>query len=158
LTMLTHEQYMDQALKQAQKAFDQEEVPVGAVVVNAFGKVIARAFNAVEQQHTQLAHAEMQAVNKACKKLGDWRLEGCWVYVTLEPCAMCLNYLILSRVAGIVFGSESPVFGYHLDKEGVIQLYRKNAVAIIGGVRAPEAQALLKSFFIGRRKVHGTRN
>lgn len=107
--------FMSQALLQAQKALDKDEVPVGAVVVNADGVIIARGMNCTEAHHTQHAHAESLAIAKAGKKMRDWRLEGCWIYVTLEPCAMCMHLILLSRLAGVVFGASSPLFGFHLD-------------------------------------------
>ena len=83
--------FMEQALKEADKAYAKNEVPIGAVVVNAKGTIIARGHNCVEKEHTQSAHAEIRAIKKAGKKIGDWRLSNCWLYVTLEPCSMCMG-------------------------------------------------------------------
>lgn len=143
--------FMSLALQQAQKALLKDEVPVGAVVVNAQGVILARGMNLTETRHTQQAHAESLAITKAGKKLSDWRLEGCWVYVTLEPCAMCMHLILLSRVAGVVFGASSPLFGYHLDNDLAIQLYKKGALTIVEGVNKEEAVVLLKQFFKAKR-------
>ena len=147
-----HLRYMNLALKEAQKAFKKDEVPIGAVIVSPEGKIVSRAYNQVEKKQQQIAHAEMQAIAKACKKRGNWRLNGHWLYVTLEPCSMCLNLALLSRLEGIVFGAESPVFGYHLDNRGPLQLYRRDTLQIIKGVGQQESAALLKRFFTEKRK------
>ena len=147
-----HLRYMNLALKEAQKAFEKKEVPIGAVVIGPEGAIISQAYNQVEKKNQQVAHAEMQAIVKACKKKGNWRLEGHWLYVTLEPCSMCLNLVLLSRLEGIVFGAESPVFGYHLDNSGPLQLYRRDTLQIIKGVGQQESAALLKRFFTEKRK------
>ena len=147
-----HPKYMKKALKQAQKAYEKDEVPIGAVIVGPSGEIVSRAYNQVEGKRQQMAHAEVQAIAKACKKRGNWRLEGHWLYVTLEPCAMCFNLALLSRLEGIVFGTESPVFGYHLDNNGPLQLYRRDTLQIIKGVGQQESAALLKRFFTEKRK------
>ncbi|MDR3550512.1 MAG: nucleoside deaminase [Candidatus Babeliales bacterium] len=143
--------FMSIALKQAQKALLKNEVPVGAVVVDAQGIILARGMNLTEMSYTQQAHAESLAITKAGKKLADWRLEGCWVYVTLEPCAMCMHLILLSRVSGVVFGASSPLFGFHLDNDLAIQLYKKSALTIVEGINKEEAVVLLKQFFKGKR-------
>lgn len=143
--------FMTRALELAEKALKHDEVPVGSVVVNKDGMIIAQGMNAVESKHTQRAHAESIAIEKAGKKLYDWRLEGCWVYVTLEPCAMCMYLILLSRVEGIVYGAHSPLFGFHLDNNLAIQLYKKSTLTIIQGVGKEEAEALLKRFFKTKR-------
>lgn len=146
-----HEFYMKKALKQAYKAFSQDEVPIGALIVAPGGHIIAKSYNKVEQKQCQIAHAEIRAIEKASKKMGNWRLEKCWIYVTLEPCAMCMNLILLSRFAGIVFGARSPIFGYQLDKQGPRQLYRKDTVKIIEGICETEASGILKQFFKQKR-------
>ena len=147
-----HDFFMLLALAQAEKALAKDEVPVGAVVVNPEGVVVARAYNKVEAKGCQIAHAEMLAIQKACKKLGDWRLNGYWVYVTLEPCAMCMNLMKLSRIAGVVFGAESPLFGYHLDKNDGVRVYNSNAIEILGGIFSEKSVSLLRRFFKNKRK------
>lgn len=143
--------FMEKALKQAKLAFKRDEVPVGAVVVDAQGTIIARGSNKTESRHTQTAHAECIAIEKAGKALEDWRLEGCWIYVTLEPCALCMNLILMSRLSGVVFGASSPLFGYHLDNSLSIELYKKGTLAIVQGVCKDEASELLKQFFKMKR-------
>lgn len=146
---------MEKALMLAAKAALCQEVPIGALVVDAQGAIIAQAYNCVEQKKTQSAHAEVLALTKAGKKMQDWRLEGCWLYVTLEPCAMCLNLALLSRVRGIVYGAASPIFGFHLDKALSLQLYKRDTFEIIAGICADKASDQLKNFFKQKRKNHG---
>lgn len=144
--------FMQHALAQARKALACDEVPIGAIVVAPDGTIVGRGYNQVEKRGCQVAHAEMRAIQQACKKLGDWRLGGHWVYVTLEPCSMCMSFMKLSRVAGVVYGAESPLFGYHLDKDAGHRVYNKNTVQIQAGVCAEEAVSLLKQFFKNKRK------
>lgn len=146
-----HILFMNIALKEAQKAFAKDEVPVGAVIVNRDKEIIAKGYNCVERKQQQIAHAEIVAITKANKKMGSWRLEGCWLYVTLEPCAMCINLILLSRMEGVVFGAPSPKFGYQLDKEGLISLYRRNTIRVLQGVCEQESALLLKKFFQQKR-------
>ncbi len=150
--MYLDEQYMDQALELARAAFDADEVPIGTLIVNADGKVIGSGFNCVESEGCQLAHAELKALREATHAHGNWRLEGCTVYVTLEPCSMCYHALRLSRVKKIVFGAESPLFGFHLDKDNFISVYNLDALLTVQGVRKQECQELLKRFFQKKRE------
>ncbi len=142
--------YMQQALKLARKAYGEDEVPVGALVVTAQGVIIGRGYNKVEQRCTQAAHAEVLALAQAGKKIGDWRLSGCWLYVTLEPCAVCLHLIRLSRLEGIVFGAPSPLFGSCLDKDSSRGLYKKD-ILIMANVGAEESAQLLRQFFQQKR-------
>lgn len=142
---------MHKALNEAKKAFNKDEVPIGAIVIDAQGKIIGRGYNLVEHKKQQIAHAEIRAITQACKKQKDWRLDGCWIYVTLEPCAMCMNLILLSRFEGLVFGASSPIFGFELDNQGPLQIYRRNKIQIIKGVLAQESSLLLKEFFIKKR-------
>jgi len=144
--------FMKQALLQAKKAYDKDEVPVGAVVVDRGGNIVARAYNTVNKSGSQTEHAEMRAIRKACKKLGDWRLDGYWVFVTLEPCAMCMGLMKLSRVSGLVYGADSPLFGYRLDKDIDLNVYKKDTIKIIKGVCLEESVGILKRFFKKKRK------
>lgn len=147
-----HAQYMQHALAQAQLAFDKDEVPIGAVIVTADSRIVAHAYNQSESTHTQTAHAELLAIAQAGQALGDWRLEGCWLYVTLEPCAMCMNAILLSRLAGLVYGASSPLFGYlKVDKEGSSWLYKRDALTILAGIGENEARQLLQQFFKKKR-------
>lgn len=143
---------MQKALDQAAKAFAADEVPIGAVVINSAGEIIGRGYNQVEKQKCQTAHAEVIALEKACKKMGDWRLENCTMFVTLEPCIMCMGLIQLSRISTLVFGARSPLFGYHLDNYMESQLYKKGIITIKEGVLQDQAAELLKRFFKQKRK------
>lgn len=145
------EYFMYQALAQARKANLENEVPVGALIVSDDGKIIARAYNTVEKKCSQYAHAELLAIAKAGKKLDNWRLEGCWLYVTLQPCVMCMGLIRLSRLNGVVYGATSPLFGSGLDHAIPSSVY-KSEIAIIGGILQDEAAVLLKEFFQKKRK------
>lgn len=155
LTPFGHEKdefFMHKALEQARRAFAQDEVPVGAVVVDAQGNIVGRGYNQTEKRSTQIAHAECIAIARAGKKIGDWRLIGCWIYVTLEPCSMCMHLIRLSRCAGVVYGPSSPKFGYQLDNRHSFQIYKENVVEIATGVQAQKSADLLKLFFKNKRK------
>lgn len=144
--------FMRQALTQAKRAYKRNEVPVGAVVVYQ-NTIISRGYNQTELRCTQSAHAEAIALARAGKKRDDWRLGGCWLYVTLQPCASCFHLVLLSRVAGIVYAAPSPLFGYHLDKTSPISIYKDRQVLlpVISGVCETESVALLKGFFKEKR-------
>ncbi|MFH1831967.1 MAG: nucleoside deaminase [bacterium] len=143
--------FMDKALIQAQKALEKGEVPIGAIIVDSNGVIIARAHNKVETLGSQAAHAEVLAIQKACKKLGDWRLAGCTIYVTLEPCLMCLGLIQISRIAGLVYGAKSTLFGASLSDVSKLPTYAKTLI-IQGGIKEQESLKLLKSFFKNLRK------
>jgi tRNA(adenine34) deaminase len=143
---------MKAALKQAHKAADHDEVPVGAVIVDAQGVIVARGYNRVELLGNQTAHAEVHALLKATRKKNNWRLMGCWMYVTLEPCVMCVGLIVNSRMAGIVYGAPSPLFGYHLDKHVTSWVYKNNAFRVVSGVCVDQSKALLRDFFIKKRE------
>lgn len=144
--------YMEQALEAARHAMAANEVPIGAIMVDEHGVIIARAANSMEQDCSQGSHAEMKALAIAGKARGNWRLEGCTLYVTLEPCAMCMYACLLSRVTRIVYGAESNLYGYHLDNALLLQVYKKDTLSVVKGVCAQEAQDLLRCFFQQRRK------
>ena len=150
-----HKYFMTCALRLAKKAYRLAEVPVGAIVVCPEGKIIGRGYNCIEAKKTQLAHAELRALAQAAKKIGNWRLDGCTIYVTLEPCNMCFYAIALSRCSTIVFGASSPLFGFHLDSECHAHIYRKHIEKIIAGVCKNECSILLKSFF---KKQRGEQN
>jgi tRNA(adenine34) deaminase len=143
--------FMMEALKQAQLALRQNEVPIGAVVVDPEGTIISRAYNQVECDATQAAHAEVRALQQAGQVAGGWRLNGFWLYCTLEPCAMCYQLATLSRCDGIVFGAASPLFGYRLDKSPTSSVYNENTLLSIEGVGAAESAQVLKQFFQKKR-------
>lgn len=149
---MEHTKYMKLALKEAQKANDIDEVPIGAVIIKD-GKVISKAYNLREKNQSATAHAEVLAINKACKKLNTWRLESCILYVTLEPCTMCIGASILSRVDGIVFGAKDPKGG-SLGSLYDISLIKgfNHYPWIVSGVCEEESAYLLKNFFKNKRK------
>ena len=151
----TYEQHMDKALEFAKKAYNQGEVPIGAVVVDVDGAIIGRGYNTVEQHHTQTAHAEMQALKEAAQIKKNWRLEGCTLYVTLEPCSMCFYATKLSRIKALYYGAPSPLFGFRLDKDCFLSLYNSDALFINGGIREEESKQILKQFFEKKRNKSG---
>jgi tRNA(adenine34) deaminase len=149
-------EYMGIALTHARTAASMNEVPVGAVVVDNMGRLLAHAYNQVELQHTQVAHAEMLALRSAAVVCRDWRLKGCWLYVTLEPCFMCMGLIYLSRLTGVVYGAPSPLYGAQLDSSRMVSVYKIDSVRIIAGVRADEATCILKQFFKQKRNNNDT--
>jgi len=142
---------MGKALLQANIGLKYDEVPVGAVIVDGAGKIIARAYNKIESEQCQLAHAEARAIKKACKKIGGWRLNGCRIYVTLEPCLMCFGLIKLSRLEGVVFGAQSNLFGIGLHDLENIKNYAKD-INIVSGIKEKECVEILKKFFNSVRK------
>jgi len=142
---------MKLALKEAQKANEIDEVPIGAVIIKD-GKVISRAHNLREKNQSATAHAEVLAINKACHKLNSWRLDGCILYVTLEPCTMCIGASILSRVDGIVYGAKDPKGG-SLGSLYDISLIKgfNHYPWFVSGVCEEESSLLLKKFFKSKR-------
>ena len=144
--------YMQQAIKLARQAAARNEVPIGAVVVDAHCAVVARASNCVQSAADPLGHAEIRALRRAAKRQRDWRLDGYTLYVTLEPCALCMQVIIHSRIARVVYGAASPVYGFSLDKYCVFKL-DKCLVEIDGDFCKLEAQQLLKDFFRKKRDL-----
>lgn len=147
-----HEDGMALALLEAKKSLDRNEVPIGAALVDDCGNLIAVGHNLVEAKNSQLAHAEARAIARANKKLNSWRLNGCWLYVTLEPCLMCLGLIQLSRINGICFGTASPLFGTGLEKTDLDFSFYEKKVHVISGVRQQECVELLQLFFKRRRE------
>jgi tRNA(adenine34) deaminase len=143
--------YMREALAQARVAFSQDEVPIGAVMVDAEGHILSAAYNKTEQECSQRAHAEGFVIEAVGKQRNDWRLDGCWLYVTLEPCIMCMGLILLSRCEGIVFGADSPLFGSRLDNYELSPVYKKDALQVVRGVCAEEAADMLRQFFQKKR-------
>ena len=139
--------YMKAALKQAEKALAIGEVPIGAVIVYE-GKIIGRGYNRRNTDHTTLAHAEITAIRKACKKMGDWRLEGCTLYCTLEPCPMCAGALVQSRIDRVVIGAGSPKSGCGGTLLNILQNEDFNHQAeITAGVMQEACTEILQRFF-----------
>ena len=143
--------FMGEALRQARRAYEAEEVPVGAVVVRA-GRIIARAFNQVELLKDATAHAEMLALTQAEEAVGDWRLADCTLYVTKEPCPMCAGAIVHVRLARLVYGASDPKGGAAGSALNILQLPSLNQqCGITRGVRQSECRELLQSFFAERR-------
>ena len=138
--------FMRKALKEAEKAFDKGEVPVGCVIVKD-NKIVARAHNQRETTQSALSHAEVIAIRKACKKLKTWRLENCDIYVTLEPCIMCSGAIINARIKRLIYGTLEPKFGAHQSLTNVFELEVNHKVEVIPQVLAQESNQLLKTFF-----------
>ena len=139
--------YMKEAMRQAKKAAALEEVPIGCVIV-CDDKIVARGYNRRNTDKNTLAHAELSAIKKASKKLGDWRLEGCTMYVTLEPCQMCAGALVQSRIDRVVIGAMNPKAGCAGSVLNLLQIAGFNhQVEITKGVLEEECSQMLSSFF-----------
>jgi len=145
--MQDHSTWMQLALREAQKAFAKDEVPVGAVVVQD-GRIIGKGHNLVEALQDPTAHAEMLAITAAANTLASWRLDDSTLYVTLEPCAMCAGALLLARIGTIVFGAKDPRYGAC---GSVLQIANNDKLdrqaTIISGIIEPECSGLLQAFF-----------
>ena len=141
------ERYMKEAIRQAKKARALEEVPIGCVIVYE-GKIIARGYNSRNTDKNTLSHAELNAIRKASKKLGDWRLEGCTMYVTLEPCQMCAGALVQSRIDEVVIGSMNPKAGCAGSVLNLLEVDGFNhKVKITRGILEEECSTMLSEFF-----------
>lgn len=150
--MTEQERYMKEALRQAKKALALEEVPIGCVIV-CEGRIIARGYNRRNTDKNTLSHAELNAIRKASKKLGDWRLEGCTMYVTLEPCQMCAGALVQSRIDEVVIAAMNPKAGCAGSVLNLLEMEGFNhKVKITRGVLEEESSAMLSDFFRELRK------
>ena len=148
---MQREEYMALALSQAREAAENGEVPVGCVIADADGKIIGRGRNMREEKRSALSHAECEAIEMACRARGDWRLESCTLYVTLEPCPMCAGAIINARIPTLVFGAREALTG---SCGSVIDLFSENyghRPAVYAGVLGEDCSRLLKDFFQGRR-------
>ena len=147
-----HEKFMKLAIKEAKKALLKDEVPIGCVIVKD-DKVIARGYNLRESKQNSIAHAEVIAIQKACKKLGTWRLEDCTLYVTLEPCPMCSGAILQSRIKHVVYGAYDPKGGCI---DSCMQMYKikgfNHYPETESGILEEECAQLLKDFFKEKRK------
>ena len=147
---MIHERFMKLALKQAQVSYKNDEVPIGAVVVKD-GQVIARAHNTRNASRNAVEHAELVAIQRACRVLDDWRLTGCDLYVTLEPCVMCLGACYNARISNVYFGA------YDLSGKGCVQLSEmigrtlNHELSVNGGVLEKECSQLLTEYFKSKR-------
>ncbi len=147
----TDEQFMKLALKEAQKAKSEDEVPVGAIVV-CDGKVIATGYNKREGKKDPTAHAELIAIRKAAKKLGGWRTLGCTLYVTLEPCVMCAGAIINSRIPTVVFGAKDQKAGAFGSVYNVNEGQLNHTCEVREGVLQDKCSEILTDYFLGKRK------
>ena len=145
--MTEQEKYMRAAIRQAKKAYGLGEVPIGCVIVYE-GKIIGRGYNRRNTDKNTLAHAEITAINKASKKAGDWRLEGCTLYVTLEPCQMCAGAIVQARIDEVVMGSMNPKAGCGGSVLNLLEMPEFNhQVRVTRGVLEEECSLLLTQFF-----------
>ena len=153
--MNQEERFMREALRQAKKAYALEEVPIGCVIEYE-GKIIARGYNRRNTDKNTLAHAELLAIKKASKKLGDWRLEGCTMYITLEPCQMCAGAIVQARISRVVVGSMNPKAGCAGSILNLLQMPQFNhQVELTTGVLLEECSAMLSGFFRELREKKG---
>lgn len=138
---------MKEAIKQAKKAYDKEEIPVGAVIVKD-GKIIARGYNKKEEKKDTTQHAEIIAIQKASRKIGAWRLQDCEMYVTLEPCAMCTGALIQARLKRVYIGTMDPKTGACGSVLNLLEDYKFNhKVEVETNIMQKECEKILKDFF-----------
>ena len=150
--MNLNEKYMRAAMKEAHKAELKDEVPIGAVIV-CDGKIIARAHNTRQTKQISTHHAEMLCIEKACRKLNSWRLEGCDLYVTLEPCPMCAGAIQQSRIRKVVFGAYDPKGGFFGSNFNINEVKGLNHYPEVeGGILKEETAQLLKDFFKKKRE------
>ena len=149
--MTEDEKFMKVALKQAKKAYAIDEVPIGCVIVQD-GHIIARGYNRRNIDKNTLAHAELAAIRKASKKTGDWRLEDCTMYVTLEPCQMCAGAIVQSRMKRVVIASMNAKAGCAGSVLNLLQMQQFNhQVEVVQGVLDEECSRMLKEFFVELR-------
>ena len=146
--------YMFSALQEAENALELNEVPIGAVIVHS-GKIIGKGFNQTESLKDPTAHAEMIAITAAANNLGNWRLNECDIYVTLEPCVMCTGALLNARIRTIYFAEFDPKYGacgslYNIAEEGKVN----HTIKLYSGIYSQESQELLRKFFFKIRNEH----
>jgi len=149
-----HVLHMEMALEEAARAADADEVPVGCVLVSPSRGVLARAHNQRETLQDPTAHAEMIAITQAATALGSWRLDGCILYVTLEPCPMCAGAIVLARLPLVVYGCTDPKAGacdtlYHIPTDPRLN----HRARVVGGVLAGRCAAVLSDFFAAKRRL-----
>lgn len=149
-----HVEHMEKALEEARAAADEDEVPVGAVVVSLERGIIASAHNMREMLKDPTSHAEMIAITQAAASLQSWRLENCVLYVTLEPCPMCAGAIVLARLPWVVYGATDPKAGacdtlYHITNDARLN----HRAQVVGGVLADRCSAILSEFFAAKRKL-----
>lgn len=146
------EKYMKEALKQAKKAYALGEVPIGCVIVHE-GKIIGRGYNRRNTDKNTLSHAEITAIRKASKVIGDWRLEECTLYVTLEPCQMCAGAIVQARIPEVVMGCMNPKAGCAGSILNILEMPQFNhQVTVNRGILEAECSEMLKTFFVELRE------
>ena len=151
--MINSEKFMKSALKQAKIAYQKGEVPIGAVIVKD-GVIISRAYNRRNEKKLSTAHAEILAIEKACKKFNDWRLEGAEMYVTVEPCPMCAGAIANARIEKVYFGAYEKKSGSVFSNFRILFLSGLNhTVKAEGGILEKECSSLMKNFFKNKRIV-----
>ena len=150
--MTSEEKFMKMALREAKKAEKAEEVPIGCIIVKD-GKVVAKAYNMRQSKRLSTAHAEILAIEKACRKIKDWRLDGMEMFVTLEPCAMCAGAIANSRISKVWFGAYEKKGGGVVSKFNILSESGLNHVTDFeGGLLEEECSSIIKEFFRARRK------
>lgn len=152
ILLTDHLWLMDEALIEADKAYRQDEVPIGAVIADAQGAILAKAHNIKERTHNPCGHAEILAIMDAARKINNWRLLECNLYVTLEPCPMCLSAMIQARIGTLYFGAYDPKGGalslnYNFYKDQKLN----HSFSVVGGLRHFECSRLLSTFFREKR-------
>ena len=154
--MTEQEKYMKAALRLAQRAAEEGEVPVGAVIV-CDGKIVGRGRNRRESRKNALCHAEIEAIDKACKKLGGWRLHRCDLYVTLEPCPMCAGAIINARIKTVYYGASDPKAGSCGTPTNLFAPAYNHKPETVSGILEEECAAVLRDFFQALREKRRTR-
>ncbi len=145
------EKFMNMAIKEALKAKEKDEVPIGAVIVEN-GKVVAKAHNLMEKTQLATAHAEILAINKACKKLKSWRLDKAEMYITMEPCPMCAGAIVNARIKKVYFGAYEKKSGSAISKFNVLLDSGLNhKTEFEGGIKEQECSNMIKNYFKGKR-------
>lgn len=149
--IMDHEKYMREALALAAEAAEAGEIPVGCVIVDGNGRIIGRGRNRREELRSVTGHAEIEAMEMAAQSRGDWRMDDCTAFVTLEPCPMCAGAMIMARLGTLVYGAREEHTGSAVSVLNLFEERYPGHTAIYGGVLADESAALLKAFFEGIR-------
>ena len=145
-----NQKWMQVAIKEAKKAYKKDDVPVGAIIIKN-GKMIAKAYNKKEKNRNVVEHAEILAIQKACKKLKTWRLEECTMYITLEPCMMCTGAIVQSRIRKIIYACPNPNYGF-IQSNYEIQKYHNIEAECTNDIHSEEVKILMQQFFKNKRK------
>lgn len=144
---MNYKYYMNEAYKEAQLAYAKNEVPIGAIVVYK-NKIIGRGHNLRQSKKSSIFHGEIIAINEACQFLNDWRLEGCTIFITIEPCTMCAGAIIQSRISEVVFGATNKKFGAVKSLYSIFDNEKSNhKVNVINGVMEEECRQIMKEYF-----------